>query len=264
MDRKYFESIRAGMEQMQRNEAKASGAGDVDAMHYCATHVEHTEHGKGVCISEEHAEPAADGSIEWYTVQFEGKEPMVVNTSEMKVLQAENHMHSKKKKVAEAAEGTVPKTEKHKQLAALAEPKDKITHADVLKGRGVTKEETESDAISEIIEKFDDFEIEVKESYTFGEFLVAAKALVVEEDVVAVANMAFNSQDIDFMMEAVSREDIMSKIASHEKAGNKVSTPSFSTKNGEPHAEYTVTDKEGVKRRYIHHGNVRKVENLGS
>lgn len=33
--------------------------------------------------------------------------------------------------------GTTPKTEKHKKLAALAEPKDKITHADILKGRGV-------------------------------------------------------------------------------------------------------------------------------
>ena len=38
---------------------------------------------------------------------------------------------------------TVPKTEKEKKLAALAEPKDKITHADVLTGRGVRKEEVE-------------------------------------------------------------------------------------------------------------------------
>lgn len=35
---------------------------------------------------------------------------------------------------------TIPKTEKEKQLAALAEPKDKITHADVMVGRGVRKE----------------------------------------------------------------------------------------------------------------------------
>lgn len=40
----------------------------------------------------------------------------------------------------EAKGGTVPKTAKEKSLAALAEPKDKITHADVMKGRGVTKE----------------------------------------------------------------------------------------------------------------------------
>lgn len=43
--------------------------------------------------------------------------------------------------VLEGKTHTVPKTEKEKKLAALAEPKDKITHADVLKGRGVVKEE---------------------------------------------------------------------------------------------------------------------------
>ena len=42
-------------------------------------------------------------------------------------------------KMAESAEGTVPKTPKEKALAALSEPKDKITHADVMKGRGVKK-----------------------------------------------------------------------------------------------------------------------------
>lgn len=38
---------------------------------------------------------------------------------------------------------TIPKTPKEKSLAALAEPKDKITHADVMTGRGVKKEEAE-------------------------------------------------------------------------------------------------------------------------
>ena len=36
---------------------------------------------------------------------------------------------------------TIPKTSKEKDLASLAEPKDKITHADVMTGRGVKKEE---------------------------------------------------------------------------------------------------------------------------
>lgn len=42
-------------------------------------------------------------------------------------------------KVVEAKAHTIPKTEKEKALAALAEPKDKITHADVMKGRGVSE-----------------------------------------------------------------------------------------------------------------------------
>lgn len=44
---------------------------------------------------------------------------------------------------------TVPKTEKHKKLAALAHPKDKITHKDILVGRGVVKEE-EAEQIDEV------------------------------------------------------------------------------------------------------------------
>lgn len=43
----------------------------------------------------------------------------------------------------EKKEATTPKTDKEKSLAALAEPKDKITHADVMVGRGVKKEEKE-------------------------------------------------------------------------------------------------------------------------
>lgn len=47
----------------------------------------------------------------------------------------------KKKSMKEGKEHTIPKTEKEKKLAALASPKDKITHKDVLVGRGVVKEE---------------------------------------------------------------------------------------------------------------------------
>ena len=50
-------------------------------------------------------------------------------------------------KLTEAA-ATHPKTEKDKKLAALAEPKNKITHKDVLVGRGVLKKE-EVDQVEE-------------------------------------------------------------------------------------------------------------------
>jgi hypothetical protein len=43
--------------------------------------------------------------------------------------------------MAETSHGSHPKTEKEKSLAALAHPKDKITHKDVLVGRGVIKKE---------------------------------------------------------------------------------------------------------------------------
>lgn len=45
-----------------------------------------------------------------------------------------------KKNMKEAAGGSTPRTEKEKKLAAMTHPKDKITHGDVLHGRGVRKE----------------------------------------------------------------------------------------------------------------------------
>lgn len=56
---------------------------------------------------------------------YEGSAPR--NAQEISLLNEKTH--------------TIPKTPKEKSLAALAEPKDKITHADVMVGRGVKKEE---------------------------------------------------------------------------------------------------------------------------
>ena len=44
-------------------------------------------------------------------------------------------------KVMAASQGTTPKNEKERKLAALAAPKDKITHKDVMVGRGVVAKE---------------------------------------------------------------------------------------------------------------------------
>jgi len=46
--------------------------------------------------------------------------------------------------VMEGKEGTAPKSEKEKDLAAKAPPHDKVTHADVLVGRGVLKKHPKS------------------------------------------------------------------------------------------------------------------------
>lgn len=66
--------------------------------------------------------------------------------------------HVKEETVEEAKSHTVPKTEKEKDLAALAEPKDKITHADVMVGRGVKKEEVELD---EAMISYSDFQSKI-------------------------------------------------------------------------------------------------------
>lgn len=48
---------------------------------------------------------------------------------------------AKKNMKAEAAEGSHPRNEKEKKLAAMTPPANKITHGDVLKGRGVMRKE---------------------------------------------------------------------------------------------------------------------------
>lgn len=56
------------------------------------------------------------------------------------------------KRVAEAVVGTKPKTEKEKKLAAMSGDKNTITHGDVLKARGVTKEEVTQEEVEQIDE----------------------------------------------------------------------------------------------------------------
>lgn len=82
--------------------------------------------------------PAVLGSI----AEVLKKSQEVVAVEEAKIAEAADKKYSSWK-IQEGKEHSVPKTEKEKKLAALAEPKDKITHADVLKGRGVTKEDVD-------------------------------------------------------------------------------------------------------------------------
>jgi hypothetical protein len=73
----------------------------------------------------------------------------------------------KKKSMKEGKEHTVPKTDKEKKLAALASPKDKITHKDVMVGRGViAKEEVDLESLTE-----EDLEEALKKSQPAGEWI---------------------------------------------------------------------------------------------
>jgi hypothetical protein len=78
-------------------------------VHNCATHVEHAVLGKGTTVSEEHAEPDAEGNIEWYTVQFEHSTQQVL-TKDLTITMSEAHMH-------ESAEEQVDEEEKKKPVS---------------------------------------------------------------------------------------------------------------------------------------------------
>jgi hypothetical protein len=106
---------------------------------------------------------------------------------------------------------------------------------------------------------------ELAENYMFGDYLTAAKDIVGDEKAIELANYAFNNNDTNIFVEQFMRSDIEDKVKTHQKAGHKVSMPKYSTKSGKPYAEYVVTDKEsGVRRKYIHHGNARSIENMGA
>jgi len=71
--------------------------------HLCAKNVVHENWGEGVCIPTMHADPDAEGDVEWYDVMFEHGIETRVSIDELKVTKAESHTHGgKKKKMSEA------------------------------------------------------------------------------------------------------------------------------------------------------------------
>ena len=69
--------------------------------HLCAKNVVHENWGEGVCIPTMHADPDAEGNVEWYDIMFEHGIETRVSIDELKVTKAESHMHSSKKKIKE-------------------------------------------------------------------------------------------------------------------------------------------------------------------
>jgi hypothetical protein len=131
------------------------------------------------------------------------------------------------------------------------------------------KEEVElEESVTETIVRHNDFSIEITDNPTFADFFRAVQSLagdtVTESEIVSMASEAFDANAEDILIESFTRMEIMDKHAAHRKAGNTVSHEKFSTKEGKPYAEYVVTDKEGGRKKYIHHGSTRRMESMAS
>lgn len=330
-----FESIRQVTHPViaeTKVEGKADGAGRVDGAHYCATHVEHSLYGEGECISEQHAAPNADGTIDWYNVKFADGQVRKIQTEAVKVKKAKMHEHAtpegdsidekklhpnqqvldvhepekdeltakdfemlrkgkkaKTVKEEEQVEEGMPGQMGHagkvtmKQIAkssasptvkkAIAKSAPDIkSYADraaALTAAGIKRESVELDeGITETIVKHNDFTIEITDNPTFGDFLKAVQSIVrtdeesMQKEIVAIAEQAFAENYEEIIIESFTRMEIQDKMSAHRKAGNTVSDDKFSTKNGQPYAEYVVTDQEGGRKKYIHHGTVRRMESM--
>ena len=79
------------------NNIVKQGSSDI---HKCAKQVAHEQWGDGECIFGEHAEPDANGHVEWYDVLFNHGVEHKVPVAEMKVKTEGHHGSHKKKKGA--------------------------------------------------------------------------------------------------------------------------------------------------------------------
>ena len=269
-------------------------------LHNCATHIEHADYGLGHCIKEAHADPDTDGNISWYTVKFESG-TRVVNTEDVKIVASEGHMHKEETEptlddfTIEELEAFM-QSEEAQQLDELSydtlnsymrkkrKQMGRATVGDAERLRGTPKGEKldkdvanyrkawakrdmreDIDPVQETTILHDSFNVVLKPTYNFGDYLTAAKKLFGEEQAIEVANIAFHDRDLELFVEEMSHSAVEDKIKGHMKAGHKVSMPKYSTRDGKPRAEYVVTDKDsGVRRKYIHQGNVTKMENMGA
>ena len=208
-------------------------------VHNCATHVEHVVLGKGTTVSEQHAEPDANGDIEWYTVQFENSIQKVL-TKDLTITMSEAHMHESEEEQIEEEEKKKPvspfdyknyKSEIPKKPGELTGHDSKKISTGTVYTKKPVKEAMSHQAkttmkhipnaspamkkaakdikpgIAGYRDRVDMLkaggvkeEIEQKE-YTFAEYLDAARAKYVDEDAVLVANEAFKNKDITLFID---------------------------------------------------------------
>lgn len=162
-------------------------------VHNCATHVEHAVLGKGTTISEQHAEPDANGEIEWYTVQFENSTQKVL-TKDLTITMSETHVHeSAEEQVDEADMSHQAKTTmKH---IPNASPALKKAAKDIKPGIAGYRDRVAMLKAGGVKE-----EVEAKE-YTFAEYLDAARTQYGDEEAVNIANEAFKNKDITLFID---------------------------------------------------------------
>jgi len=97
---KHLTGFGKAMDKMKKESSDTPG----NSTHQCAIHVKHEQFGEGKTIYTQHAEPAEDGSIEWYDVMFEHGIEKAVKTSDMEIVVSEAHMNHKGKKLKEDTE----------------------------------------------------------------------------------------------------------------------------------------------------------------
>ena len=251
--------------------------------HDCASKVKSEEYGIGHCVPEQHT-MLEDGTVTHYDVLFDHGLVENVPVSELEILQESMHEHydneEKNAQIDEAdyPESMVKKIPENPKHTAKMRKASKMFKSIPAAQRGTgsggkrggdsgfksVKVGEETEQVDETVEFHNEYEIQIPEEYTYEDFVKAAIAVTDNADnAIEIAEDHFNRGDISIIIEEFTRSDIQDKIKVHKKAGSSVTMPKYTTKDDKMHAEYTVTDKKGMRRRHIHHGNISRVENMG-
>lgn len=83
---------------LAKEELEADTPVETQGKHQCAIHVKHSQFGEGRTLTSQHAEPNAEGLVEWYDVMFEHGIEKNVSIEDLEVMVSESHMNHKKKK----------------------------------------------------------------------------------------------------------------------------------------------------------------------
>lgn len=141
-------------------------------------------------------------------------------------------------------------------------------------GHDIKNESVDLEDVTEIIESRNAFTIELPETLSYQDYLKAAmqaegiESLKELDDETVMPFLTFVEQMFvegqeEFVISELTYSELQDKIYAHQKSGSKVTGIERKTMNGQPYAAYVVTDRTGMRRKYIYQGNVRRVQSLG-
>jgi hypothetical protein len=126
------------------------------------------------------------------------------------------------------------------------------------------KKKAVKEGISQTVINHNDFVLEVTNNPTYGDYLKALQSMInnsdeqVQQEIVTIAQEAFNNNIESVIIEASSRATFKAKLQELRTSGAKVLDENYIVESGEPYVEYVV-EQDGVRKQYVHSGTVKKV-----
>jgi hypothetical protein len=129
--------------------------------------------------------------------------------------------------------------------------------------RKAVKEKPVKEGITQTIINHDAFVLEVTDNPTYGDYLKALQSMInttsedIQQDLVNVAEEAFNGKVDSIIVEAKTRATFKTKLDEIRKSGAKVLDENYSVESDESFVEYVV-EKDGVLTQHVHIGKIEK------